>query len=95
MMKSKKPYVVMLVIGILLALGPVWGLVGTVLAITRAFSNLAELGSASNDVLVEDISLALYTTAAGYIMFPIGIVLIVIAAIKLSKLKKQEQTSYP
>ncbi len=93
MMKSKKPYVVMLVIGILLALGPVWGLVGTVLAITRAFSNLAELGSASNDVLVEDISLALYTTAAGYIMFPIGIVLIVIAAIKLSKLKKQEQAA--
>ena len=93
MMKSKKAYVVMLVIGILLALGPVWGFVGTVLGITRAFSHLAELGSASNDVLAEDISLALYTTAAGLIMCPIGIVLIVIAAIKMSKLKKQEQTA--
>ena len=82
----------MLVIGIVFALGPLWGVIGTVLGMTQAFGHLAE-SEPQAEALASDISLALYTTAGGHIMCPIGIILIVIAAIKMSKLKKQEQAA--
>ena len=82
----------MLIAGILLALGPIWGVLGTVLGMTLAFGQIAE-SEVQVDALASDISFALYTTVAGYIAFPIGIALIVTALIKLLKPKKQDTTA--
>jgi len=81
-MRRKTKLIVWLNVGILLALGPVWGVLGTALGMMRAFSHLAET-SPDAGALADDISLALYTTAAGWIICPLGIAIIVIAAIKL------------
>jgi biopolymer transport protein ExbB len=67
-----KKWITMLVFGIILALGPIWGLLGTVLGMINAFGRLAE-SEAEVTALSNDISLALYTTVAGYIALPIGI----------------------
>jgi biopolymer transport protein ExbB len=89
-----KKWITILVVGIVLSLGPIWGLLGTVFGMTQAFGHLAEseieVGALSNDI-----SLALYTTLAGLLALPIGIALIVVAIIKLSKGKQQEQAAEP
>ena len=87
--KVMKKWIAMLIVGVLLVLGPVWGLVGTVLGMTQAFGRLAQ-GAPQPEDLASDISLSLYSTAAGYIVWPIGVVLVVVAAIKISKCKKQQ-----
>jgi biopolymer transport protein ExbB len=87
-MKRKNKLVIWLIGGIILALGPIWGMLGTVVGMVSAFGHLAE-SEPQTEVLANDISLALYTTAAGLIVCPIGIVIIIVSAIKLSKAKKQ------
>ena len=89
-----KKWITMLVVGIILALGPIWGLLGTVLGMINAFGHLAE-SEAEVSALSNDISLALYTTVAGYIVLPIGIVLIVVAVVNMSKGKQQDDAVKP
>ena len=85
-MKQKTKLTVWLVVGIILALGPIWGMVGTVIGMVMAFGHMQQGGTAE---LANDISIALYTTAAGYIACPIGIVIIIVAAIKLNRTKNE------
>ena len=89
-----KKWISMLVVGIILALGPIWGLLGTVLGMINAFGQLAE-SEAEVSALSNDISLALYTTVAGFIVLPIGIVLIVVAVVNMSKGKQQDDAVKP
>jgi len=89
-MKQKNKLISWLVGGILLALGPMWGMIGTVVGMVLAFGHLAE-SEPQTEVLANDISLALYTTAAGLVICPIGIVIIVITTIKLNKTKKKPE----
>lgn len=84
MIKRKTKLIVWLVAGIILALGPIWGMIGTVVGMVLAFVNLGQ-PEPQAEALASNISLALYTTAAGWIACPIGIVVIIVSAIKLGK----------
>lgn len=87
-MKRKTKLIIWLVAGIILALGPIWGMIGTIVGMVLAFGNLAQ-SQPQPEVLAGNISLALYTTAAGWIACPIGIVIIIVSAIKLGKTTKE------
>jgi biopolymer transport protein ExbB/TolQ len=82
MIERKTKLIIGLVMGILLALGPVWGVIGTVVGMVRAFVTLGQSDPQAG-ALAGDIGRTLYLTAAGWIACPIGIVLIVVCAIKL------------
>ena len=90
MMKRKTKLITWLVVGIVLALGPIWGMIGTVVGMVLAFATLAQ-PQPQAEALVSNISLALYTAAAGWIACPIGIVVIIISALKLGKAKKETE----
>ena len=88
MMKRKTKQIICLVVGIVLALGPIWGIIGTVVGMVLAFDTLAQQQPQA-EALASNISLALCTTAAGWIACPIGIVVVIVSAIKLGKTKKE------
>ena len=68
------------IIGILLTLGPIWGIIGTVIGMMGAFKNINETGGMIKaEALSGNIEFALYTTLIGFIMCPIGVVLLVMA----------------
>jgi biopolymer transport protein ExbB len=90
-MKTKTKLRTLLAVGILLALGPIWGLLGTVAGMVMAFGHMGESGMGKPELLADDIGVALYTTAAGLIMCPIGIACIIISCIFLSRIKKEKQ----
>ncbi len=91
MKKVQRNYVIMLVIGVLLALGPLWGVIGSVIGMTRAFTTMGQSSSTEVGILANDISFALYCTMAGYLMCPIGLILIAFCAFKLYKLKMGDE----
>ncbi|MBI2438021.1 MAG: MotA/TolQ/ExbB proton channel family protein [Lentisphaerae bacterium] len=91
-MKRKTKLIIWLVVGIILALGPIWGMIGTVLGMLFALGHLSQ-PQPQAEVLASNISLALYATAAGWIASPIGIVTIIISAIKLGRSKKETRIS--
>lgn len=88
-MKTKTKFKALLGIGILLALGPFWGLLGTMVGMVRAFGRMGESGMGKPELLAEDIGIALNTTAIGLIICPFGIACIVIACIFLNRIKKE------
>jgi biopolymer transport protein ExbB/TolQ len=89
-MKRKRKLITWLVGGGILALGPIWGMIGTVVGMVTAFGHLGQ-ASPDTEILANDISLALYTTVAGFIACPIGILIVVVAAIELSKPPEHEE----
>jgi len=66
-------------VGLAFQIGPVFGLLGTIIGMIRAFSTMGEGGVGGSEALAGDIGFALITTAIGLIMALVGIVLIVIA----------------
>ena len=66
-------------LGVILQLGFVIGLAGTVIGMLRAFAELSKNSHAQPEALASHISLALYTTAGGMILSIIGVVLLFIA----------------
>ena len=85
-----KKWITVLVVGIILALGPLWGLAGTISAM---ISMNGRIKSEEADVraLSKDISLALDTTVAGFVAFPIGVALVIAATIKVVKGTQQAE----
>ena len=69
--------------GVALQFGPLFGLIGTVIGMIHAFGNLAETGDANAGELANNISIALYTTAIGYVMGIVGIILICISIFRI------------
>ena len=65
--------------GVVLQLGTVVGLIGTIIGMVRAFGRLAESETAQTAALANDISIALYTTAAGSVVALVGIIMILVA----------------
>lgn len=88
-MKTKTKFKALLGLGILLALGPFWGLLGTMVGMVRAFGRMDESGMGKPELLAGDIGVALHSTAIGLIMCPFGIACIVIACIFLNRIKKE------
>ena len=90
-MKRKTKLIIWLVVGIILALGPIWGLVGTVVGMILAFGHIQQGSSGEPEILANEIGLALYTTAAGLIACPIGIIMVVVSAIMLGRTKNEPE----
>ena len=65
--------------GVALQFGTVFGLIGTIIGMVRAFGRLGEMDTSPPGALANDISIALYTTAAGYAMALVGVILIFVA----------------
>jgi biopolymer transport protein ExbB/TolQ len=76
-----------LVLGVFLVLGPLWGTLGTVVGMVRSFNAIAGSQSPRPEQLAADISTALYATMAGLVVCPIGIVIIVVYAIRCSRVR--------
>lgn len=87
-MKRETKLITWLVAGIVFSLGPIWGMIGTVIGMLLAFGNLGQQEPQA-EALASNISIALYTTAAGWIACPIGIVIIIVSAIKIGKMQKE------
>jgi hypothetical protein len=84
-----KKAIALLVLGIILALGPIWGALCSTIATMSAFTARSEIaGKARDAALASHVSFATYTVAVGIIMFPIGFVLMVTAIIWISLVSK-------
>lgn len=96
-MKSKKGPVSLIVIGGILALGPVWGLLGTMIGMVLSFNTLAQeqAGAAKDAHLANNIALSLYSTLAGFIMSPVGIGLLIWGIVWLSRVRKLNRQTLP
>ncbi|WP_309385238.1 MotA/TolQ/ExbB proton channel family protein [Cerasicoccus frondis] len=65
--------------GAWMQLGPVIGLIGTIIGMLGAFKDISDGGMGEPEALADSISLALVTTAIGLVLGLIGIVLLAIA----------------
>jgi len=88
----KRNLTICLIIGIILALGPIWGIIGRVVAMILCFINLSQ-STPDVESLAMNITLSLYVTVIGFIACPIGITIAVISGIKLSKASKMSSLS--
>jgi biopolymer transport protein ExbB/TolQ len=84
-----------IVIGSLLTLGPLWGLLGTALGMTRAFDILGSSGVSDPQQLSNAVGTTLVSTMAGAIACPIGILLLTVCIPLLVLLKKTQPPSVP
>jgi len=66
--------------GLVLMLGPIVGLLGTILGMKGAFNKLSEGGQPNATDLAEAVSATLWSTVIGMIAGLIGLVLVVVAA---------------
>lgn len=90
-MASRKGPVALIVAGALLALGPVWGLIGTVLGMVRAFGTLAQSTPTTPERLASDISLSLWATVAGLAVTPLGLGCLIGGIVWLVRLKRTSE----
>ena len=74
----------MLVVGCVLTLGAVVAVVGRTAGLLLAFNRLGE-GSPDAELLAHSISVAMYSTVIGACMCLVGVALIIIAGINMSK----------
>src|SRR4051794_22972843 len=70
-----------LIVGSLLTLAPFFGLAGSMLGMLGAFHELGPSGIGDPKAVSGHISLSLYSTAAGLILCPIGVVIFVLSLI--------------
>ncbi|MEP6671579.1 MAG: MotA/TolQ/ExbB proton channel family protein [Chthoniobacter sp.] len=90
-MKRKRPLLITgILVGALLALGPLWGMLGTVLGMTRAFTVLNGNGISDPNALSGAIGTTLFATACGLLACPVGIALLILCIVMLGKNKGQQ-----
>jgi biopolymer transport protein ExbB len=70
-----------IVLGSLLTLSPLWGLIGTVLGMLGAFSDLATSGIGDPHALSGHIHQTLIWTATGFFLFPVGLVVLTVSIV--------------
>lgn len=78
-----------IVIGVLLTLGPVWGMLATVIGMMGAFKTLSGDGISDPNVLSHHIGTTLMGTTLGLVACPIGIALLAGCIVGLVTGKKQ------
>lgn len=92
-MKSERlPYQIGAVFGGFLSLGPLWGIIGTILSLNQAFTVLKQSGLNEPKALSSAISHTLVTTFAGFLICPIGVILLIYC---LKALRKMDQETPP
>ncbi|HUY90642.1 MAG TPA: MotA/TolQ/ExbB proton channel family protein [Pirellulales bacterium] len=77
-----------LVAGIVLALGPVLGTLPTMLGMVTAFRDLDQGGPQAAD-LEGSVRLGMWLTIAGLLVCPVGIMIVVVSAMKLQRNKNE------
>ncbi len=79
----------LLIFGIVLALGPLWGILGTMIGMVGALNALSEqTGQAKEAALASGVSFSFYTSLAGFVACPIGIGILVISIFWMRRIKK-------
>ena len=84
-MKSKKGPKLLIGIGVLLTLGPLWGFLGTIIGMIRTFMSISSSAAPKPEDLASGLSFALLATIAGWIVCPIGIGLLVGGVVWLTR----------
>ena len=92
---KRRLLIVGIVIGSLLTLSPLLGLLGTVFGMARAFNTLGSSGVADPQALSADISTVLYSTAAGFFLFPVGIALMTVSLVFFLRLRASTPPPLP
>lgn len=64
---------VLLIVGIFLCLGPLWGLLVTTIGMLRTFNEVAGSKSVPPEAVAANIHFAVWATAAGLLALPFGI----------------------
>lgn len=85
----------MMVAGALLLLGPVWGMIGTVHGMTRAFRELAAPVPVTPEQLATNIGIAMWSTVAGWLVVPAGIGLLAGGIVWLSRIREGRRGTAP
>jgi biopolymer transport protein ExbB/TolQ len=78
-----------IVIGAILALGPMWGMIATVFAMQRVFASFGEAGYTDPHAISSPIAAALSYQTFGLIACPIGIALCVFSILKFVAMGRQ------
>jgi biopolymer transport protein ExbB/TolQ len=95
-MKAKRRFLIAgIVIGSFLTLSPVFGVLGTVFGMTRAFSVLGKAGVADPQALSASIGTTLVSTAAGFALCPVGVVVLVLSIVFYSRLRASTPPPLP
>lgn len=77
-----------LVVGIVLALGPILGTLPSAIGMAATFRNLDQ-GGAQEAIFEESVRVGMWLTIAGLLVCPVGIAIVVVSAVKLSRSKNQ------
>lgn len=70
-----------IVLGALLSLSPLLGLAGTACGMFRAFHTLGQSGVSDPRALATDIGMTLWLTAFGLMLFPLGLVVLILSVV--------------
>lgn len=79
----------LIVFGILLCLGPLWGLLGSTVGILETFDQITTFGMGNAEELATGISTSLVSVMIGFIAVPFGIVVLIFALVFPRKAKFQ------
>ena len=83
-----------LVVGVVLALGPAWGILGYVAGMIMAQDTLVnKTGPEKSEALASNISFSLYSALIGIGLCPIGMTLIVLSIIWIKNIKDRQTAS--
>jgi biopolymer transport protein ExbB/TolQ len=86
---KRKLLITGIVVGVLLMLGPVWGMLATVIGMMGAFKTLAGNGISDPNALSHQIGMQLMGTTLGLVACPIGIAMLAACIVGLVNDKKQ------
>lgn len=85
-----KKAIALLIIGVILASGPMWGLLGSSGGMINSFNAMAGESSAKAEQLAESISLSLWSTVIGIVLAPVGAVIMIIAIFWMVRLRRRQ-----
>lgn len=75
-----------LVLGIIMALGPILGTLPTAIGMAMTFRNLDQ-GGRQAEIFDRSIEIGTWSTLAGFAACPVGIAIAIVSAVKLSRNK--------
>ena len=84
-----------IVLGTILTLSPLFGILGTVFGMTRAFQSLGNSSNTDPHLLSERIGTSLVSTAAGLFFCPFGIVILTLSLVFHFRIRKSCPPSLP
>jgi len=83
---NKKKLISWLIVGIIISLGPAWGVLLTIISMIHSANTLSQT-SVDPQVLADKIAISMNATAIGFIMFPIGLIIVIITLIEMNRTK--------